>query len=127
MEEVSAHVHLGLIVPDILTRQHEHRSGLIWSGDHETCITDLQCRRFGCNLFQAYSITPFTVMSGNLIHVQYITPMWGSFRGCTTDRGSPSATTNLGLVVYSCIASSARSACSSRPSCSTWCYVVHII
>ncbi|KAI5658894.1 hypothetical protein M9H77_27687 [Catharanthus roseus] len=40
-------MHLGLIVPDVLTRQHEHRSGLIWSEDHETCITDLQCRRFG--------------------------------------------------------------------------------
>ncbi|KAI5680939.1 hypothetical protein M9H77_02166 [Catharanthus roseus] len=33
MEEVPAH--------------HEHRSGLIWSGDHETCYSDLQCRRFG--------------------------------------------------------------------------------
>ncbi|KAI5673957.1 hypothetical protein M9H77_14321 [Catharanthus roseus] len=32
MEEVSAHVHLGPIVPDVLTKQHKHRSGLIWSG-----------------------------------------------------------------------------------------------
>ncbi|KAI5683550.1 hypothetical protein M9H77_04778 [Catharanthus roseus] len=47
MEEVSAHVHPGPIVPDVLTRQHEYRSGLIWSGDHETCFTDLQCRRLG--------------------------------------------------------------------------------
>ncbi|KAI5673058.1 hypothetical protein M9H77_13422 [Catharanthus roseus] len=58
MEEVSAHVHLGPIVPDVLTRQHEHRSGLIWSGDHKTCFTDLQCRRFGRNLFQCYSTAP---------------------------------------------------------------------
>ncbi|KAI5683034.1 hypothetical protein M9H77_04262 [Catharanthus roseus] len=36
MEEVPAHVHSGPIVPDVLSRQHEHKSGLIWSGDHET-------------------------------------------------------------------------------------------
>ncbi|KAI5679294.1 hypothetical protein M9H77_10244 [Catharanthus roseus] len=47
MEEVSAHVHSGPIVPDVLSRQQKHRSGLIWSGDHETRFTDLQCRRFG--------------------------------------------------------------------------------
>ncbi|KAI5664481.1 hypothetical protein M9H77_23804 [Catharanthus roseus] len=41
MEEVP-YVHPGPIVPDVLSRQHEHRSGLIWSGDHETCFTDLQ-------------------------------------------------------------------------------------
>ncbi|KAI5680680.1 hypothetical protein M9H77_01907 [Catharanthus roseus] len=58
MEEVLAHMHLGPIVPDVLTRQHEHRSGLIWSGDRETSITDLQCRHFGRNLFQAYSGAP---------------------------------------------------------------------
>ncbi|KAI5661317.1 hypothetical protein M9H77_20640 [Catharanthus roseus] len=58
MEEVPAHVHPGPIFPDILTRQYEHRSGLIWSGDHETCFTDLQCRRFGRNLFQCYSTVP---------------------------------------------------------------------
>ncbi|KAI5668964.1 hypothetical protein M9H77_18817 [Catharanthus roseus] len=58
MEEVPAHVHLGPIVPDVLSRQHEHRSGLIWSGDCETCYTDLQCRRFGLNLFQCYSTAP---------------------------------------------------------------------
>ncbi|KAI5656726.1 hypothetical protein M9H77_25519 [Catharanthus roseus] len=55
MEEVPAHEHPGPIVPDVLSRQHEHRSGLIWSGDHETYFTDLQCRRFGRNLFQCYS------------------------------------------------------------------------
>ncbi|KAI5657737.1 hypothetical protein M9H77_26530 [Catharanthus roseus] len=55
MKEVPAHVHLGPIVPDVLTRQHGHRSGLIWSRDHETSTTDLQCRRFDRNLFQAYS------------------------------------------------------------------------
>ncbi|KAI5663439.1 hypothetical protein M9H77_22762 [Catharanthus roseus] len=31
MEEVPAHVHPSPIVPDIFTRQHEHRSGLIWN------------------------------------------------------------------------------------------------
>ncbi|KAI5680476.1 hypothetical protein M9H77_01703 [Catharanthus roseus] len=58
MEEVPAHVHPGPIVPDVLSRQHEHRFGLIWSGDHETCYTDLQYRRFGRNLFQCYSTAP---------------------------------------------------------------------
>ncbi|KAI5673720.1 hypothetical protein M9H77_14084 [Catharanthus roseus] len=109
MEEVPAHVHPDLTVLDILTRQHEHRSGLIWSGDHETCISDLQCRRFGRNLFQAYSTAPH------------------SFGGCTTDRGSLSSTSDLGLVAYSCIATSATPACSARPSCSTWCDVLHIL
>ncbi|KAI5661888.1 hypothetical protein M9H77_21211 [Catharanthus roseus] len=55
MEEVPAHVHPGPIVTNVLSRQHKHRSGLIWSGDRETCYTDLQCRRFGRNLFQCYS------------------------------------------------------------------------
>ncbi|KAI5647992.1 hypothetical protein M9H77_33997 [Catharanthus roseus] len=36
MEEVPAHVHPGPIVTDVLSRQHEHKSGLIWSGDGET-------------------------------------------------------------------------------------------
>ncbi|KAI5664107.1 hypothetical protein M9H77_23430 [Catharanthus roseus] len=57
MEEVPAHVHPGSIVPDVLTRQHEHQYGLVWSGDHDTCFTDLQCRCFGRNLFQCYSTT----------------------------------------------------------------------
>ncbi|KAI5666255.1 hypothetical protein M9H77_16108 [Catharanthus roseus] len=73
MEEVPTHVHLCSIVPDVLTRQHEHRSGLIWSGDCET------------------------------------------FRGCTIDSGSPSTTSDLGLVMYSCIASTATSVCSANP------------
>ncbi|KAI5678780.1 hypothetical protein M9H77_09730 [Catharanthus roseus] len=34
------------------------RFRLIWSGDHETCITDLQCRHFGRSLFQSYSTVP---------------------------------------------------------------------
>ncbi|KAI5654278.1 hypothetical protein M9H77_31465 [Catharanthus roseus] len=58
MEEVPGHVHSGPIVTDVLSRQYEHRSGFIWSGDRETCYTDLQCRRFGCNLFQCYSAAP---------------------------------------------------------------------
>ncbi|KAI5670859.1 hypothetical protein M9H77_11223 [Catharanthus roseus] len=36
MEEVPTHVHPGPIVTDVLSRQHVHRSGLIWSGDRET-------------------------------------------------------------------------------------------
>ncbi|KAI5658359.1 hypothetical protein M9H77_27152 [Catharanthus roseus] len=56
MEEVPVYVYSGPINPDILTRQHEHRSGLIWRWDHEICTTDLQCRHFGCNMFQ---ITPW--------------------------------------------------------------------
>ncbi|KAI5650481.1 hypothetical protein M9H77_36486 [Catharanthus roseus] len=43
MEEVPTHVYLGPIVRDVLTRQHEHRSG--------SCAPD---------------------MSGSLVHVQYI-------------------------------------------------------
>ncbi|KAI5649376.1 hypothetical protein M9H77_35381 [Catharanthus roseus] len=62
LEEVPAHMHPGPIVFDVLMRQHEHRSGLIWSGDRETSITDLQCRRFGRNLFQAYSGSPSRLM-----------------------------------------------------------------
>ncbi|KAI5648620.1 hypothetical protein M9H77_34625 [Catharanthus roseus] len=58
MEEVPAHVYPGPIVTDVLSRQHEHRSGLIWSEDRETCYTDLQYRRFGRNLFQCYSAAP---------------------------------------------------------------------
>ncbi|KAI5665969.1 hypothetical protein M9H77_15822 [Catharanthus roseus] len=42
MEEVPACVHPNPINLEVLTRSHEHRSGLIWSGDHETYITDLQ-------------------------------------------------------------------------------------
>ncbi|KAI5678444.1 hypothetical protein M9H77_09394 [Catharanthus roseus] len=48
MEEVPAHVQPGTIVPDVLSRH----------GDHETCYIDLQCRRFGQNLFQCYSTAP---------------------------------------------------------------------
>ncbi|KAI5673217.1 hypothetical protein M9H77_13581 [Catharanthus roseus] len=61
MEEVSVHLQLGPIVPDVLTRQHEHSSGLIWSGDHEMCFTNIQYRRFGRNLFQCYSTAPRSV------------------------------------------------------------------
>ncbi|KAI5673971.1 hypothetical protein M9H77_14335 [Catharanthus roseus] len=89
MEEVQAHVHPVLIVPDVLTRQHEHRSGLIWSVDHKTrlCTTALG--------------------------------------GARPDRGSPSHTSDLGLVMYPCIAASATSAYSARPS-RYWCDMVHI-
>ncbi|KAI5662999.1 hypothetical protein M9H77_22322 [Catharanthus roseus] len=63
MEEVPAHVHPGPIVPDVLTKQNEHRSWLIWSGDHETCFTELQCRCFGRKLFQSYSAAPYRLIS----------------------------------------------------------------
>ncbi|KAI5653464.1 hypothetical protein M9H77_30651 [Catharanthus roseus] len=75
MEEVPAHVHPGPLNPDVLTRQHERRSGLIWSGDHETCITDLQFRRFGHSLFQSYNTAPRHMLpnfSGRLVHVRYL-------------------------------------------------------
>ncbi|KAI5648698.1 hypothetical protein M9H77_34703 [Catharanthus roseus] len=58
MEKVPTHVHPGPIVTDVLSKQYEHKSGLIWSGDRETCYTDLQCRRFGRNLFRCYSVAP---------------------------------------------------------------------
>ncbi|KAI5648873.1 hypothetical protein M9H77_34878 [Catharanthus roseus] len=58
MEEVPLHVHLDPIVYDVLTREHDHRFGLIWSGDRAMAIIDIQCRRFGRNLFQAYSGAP---------------------------------------------------------------------
>ncbi|KAI5674017.1 hypothetical protein M9H77_14381 [Catharanthus roseus] len=89
MEEVPTHVHPGPIVPDVLSRQHEHRSGLIWSEDHETCFIDLQCRYFGRNLFQCYSTTPHRL-------VELIDRT--GFRGCMTDRGRLSLSTDLGVV-----------------------------
>ncbi|KAI5681529.1 hypothetical protein M9H77_02757 [Catharanthus roseus] len=55
MEEVSVHVLPGPIVPDVLTRQYEHRS---------------------------------------------MVPMSGIFMECMTDRGNPSATSDLGLVAW---------------------------
>ncbi|KAI5678205.1 hypothetical protein M9H77_09155 [Catharanthus roseus] len=87
MEEVPAHVHPGPIVPDALSRQHEHRSGLIWSGDYETCFTDLQFRRFGRNLFQCYSTTPrrqlCTIAMGSarqIGRVLVLVQIWAMFR-----------------------------------------------
>ncbi|KAI5652785.1 hypothetical protein M9H77_29972 [Catharanthus roseus] len=107
MEEVPAHVHSGPIVPDVLTRQHEHKFGLIWGGDRETSITNLQCRRFGINLFRAYNRAPCKLI--DIIDRTGLgrTSVHGSFRGCTTDRGSPSPTLDLGLVKYFYIAASA--------------------
>ncbi|KAI5649068.1 hypothetical protein M9H77_35073 [Catharanthus roseus] len=104
MEEVLAHVHPGPIVPDVLTRDHEHRSGLIWSGDHETCFAGLQCRRFCRNLFQCYSTA-----------TRRLVVVYGSFRRCTTDRGSLSHITNLGMVMYPCIAASTYDRCQDDP------------
>ncbi|KAI5658851.1 hypothetical protein M9H77_27644 [Catharanthus roseus] len=108
MEEVSAHVHPGPVVPDVLSRQHEHRFGLIWSGQHKTCFTDPQCRRFGRNLFHYYSIAHRRLA---VVH--------NRFGRCTTDRGSLSLSTYLGLVAYTCIAALADYGCSTRPSCSS--------
>ncbi|KAI5671601.1 hypothetical protein M9H77_11965 [Catharanthus roseus] len=96
MEEVPAHVYPGPIVLDVLSRQHEHRSCLIWSRDHGTCCTDLQCRRFGRNLFQCYSTAPRRLVE--------IIDRTGSIGGCTTDLGSLSLSTNLGVVAYTYIA-----------------------
>ncbi|KAI5673626.1 hypothetical protein M9H77_13990 [Catharanthus roseus] len=45
MEEVPAHVHPGPIVTDVLSRQHEHRSGLIWSGDRETHFSGYKVKK----------------------------------------------------------------------------------
>ncbi|KAI5649995.1 hypothetical protein M9H77_36000 [Catharanthus roseus] len=72
MEEVPVHVHLGPLNPDVLMRPYEHRSGC---GDHETCITNLQCRRFGYSLFQSYSTAPYHMLpdfSECLVHVRYL-------------------------------------------------------
>ncbi|KAI5656648.1 hypothetical protein M9H77_25441 [Catharanthus roseus] len=110
MEEVPAHMHPGPIVPDVLMRQHEQRSELIWSGDHKTCFTDLPCRRFGRNLFQCYSTVPRRLLCAAAL-------------GCTTDKGSLTHSIGLGGVAYPCIAASADDGCSGRPSCSTWCYM----
>ncbi|KAI5653836.1 hypothetical protein M9H77_31023 [Catharanthus roseus] len=77
MEEVPTQVYPGPLVPDVLTRQHGHRSALIWSGDHETCFTNLQCRHFDRSLFQCYSTASCRLV---VVH--------GSFRGCTTDIGA---------------------------------------
>ncbi|KAI5661922.1 hypothetical protein M9H77_21245 [Catharanthus roseus] len=92
MEEVPAHVHPSPIVPDVLTRQHEHRSGVIWSGDRET--------------FAIYSsVTLRTwIFIWTVVH--------GSFRGCMIDRGSLSHSTDLGVVTYTCIAASVDDRCS---------------
>ncbi|KAI5673900.1 hypothetical protein M9H77_14264 [Catharanthus roseus] len=49
--------------------------------------------------------------------------MHGSFGGCTTNRGSLSHSTDLGMVAYTCIAASADDGYSGRPSCSSWCYM----
>ncbi|KAI5682092.1 hypothetical protein M9H77_03320 [Catharanthus roseus] len=78
MEEVPAHVHPGPIVPDVLTRQHKHRFGLTGSGDHATCFTDLQCRRFGRNLFQSYSTTPCTLVKKEPLEVWILRAFTGS-------------------------------------------------
>ncbi|KAI5669513.1 hypothetical protein M9H77_19366 [Catharanthus roseus] len=56
MEEVPAHVHLGPIVPNILSRY----------GDHETCFTNIQCRRFERNLFKCCSTAPRRVLGVRL-------------------------------------------------------------
>ncbi|KAI5680722.1 hypothetical protein M9H77_01949 [Catharanthus roseus] len=79
MEEVPAYVHPGPIVLDFLTRQHEHRSGLIWSGDHETCFIDLQCRRFSRNLFQRNDHTYWATQHASHVEV------WHQWRLCIKD------------------------------------------
>ncbi|KAI5654961.1 hypothetical protein M9H77_32148 [Catharanthus roseus] len=87
MEEFPAHVHPGPLVPDVLTRKHEHRSGLIWSGDHEKChmLPDMSG-----SLNQVWHISLLEDFDGH----QHL-----HFRSCATDRGSPCATSDLGLIV----------------------------
>ncbi|KAI5673987.1 hypothetical protein M9H77_14351 [Catharanthus roseus] len=125
MEEVPAH--------------REHRSGLIRSGGHKTCFTDLQCRRFGHNLFQCYSTAPDTdddlILSARgfifLLIGGHMLPYFsgnsavvhGSFGERTTDRGSLSLVTDLGVIAYTYIATSADYGCSGRPTCSSWRYI----
>ncbi|KAI5658148.1 hypothetical protein M9H77_26941 [Catharanthus roseus] len=60
------------------------------------------------------------------VHPSPIVPnavVHGSFGGCTTDRGSLSHSTGLGVVAYPCIAALADDGCLGRPSCSAWCYI----
>ncbi|KAI5674150.1 hypothetical protein M9H77_14514 [Catharanthus roseus] len=81
MDEVPTHVHQCPIVPDVLTRQHEHRSVLLWSRDHEMYFTNLQCRRFGRNLFQSYSIAPRKLVKKEPLEAWILR----SFTGSETD------------------------------------------
>ncbi|KAI5668593.1 hypothetical protein M9H77_18446 [Catharanthus roseus] len=99
MEEVPAHVHLGPIVPDVLSRQHEHISGLIWSGDHETYLIE---RLLGVQL----SLSHF---SG------YKAVVHGGFGRCTTDWRGVSVSSDLGVVAYTCIAASADAEIQADP------------
>ncbi|KAI5678487.1 hypothetical protein M9H77_09437 [Catharanthus roseus] len=140
------------IVPDILTRQHEHRSGLIWSGDHETLIglllslTHFSGYKVKKDPLKAWILREFTgseidddlilrahefiflLLGGHMLSdfSGNLTFVHDSFRRCKTDRGSPCPSSDLGSVAYSGIAASATPACLARPSCSTWCDVVHI-
>ncbi|KAI5658190.1 hypothetical protein M9H77_26983 [Catharanthus roseus] len=88
MEEVPAH--------------HEHRSGLIWSGDREMCYTNLQCRRFGRNLFQCYSTAPRRLplfqIQGEEGTIGSMDPK--SVHRCTTDWG---ALVLIQIWAWSCI------------------------
>ncbi|KAI5662110.1 hypothetical protein M9H77_21433 [Catharanthus roseus] len=64
MEEVPAHVHPGPIVLDVLSRKHEHRSGMIWSGDHETMNNDEEIRYL-------WTIQPHLAKEGSHILVEF--------------------------------------------------------
>ncbi|KAI5657170.1 hypothetical protein M9H77_25963 [Catharanthus roseus] len=134
MEEVPAQVHPEPIVPDVLSRQHEHRSELIWSGDHETCYIDFQCRRFGRNLFQYYSTTPRSLVElidgiglGESLDMVTLGSCARQLWGVHDRLGGLSLTTDLGVVAYTCIAASADYGYLGRPSCSSWHYMVHIL
>ncbi|KAI5668028.1 hypothetical protein M9H77_17881 [Catharanthus roseus] len=106
MEEVSTHVHPGPIVPDVLTRQHEHRSShfscykvkkelleawilRMFMGSETDNDLILCARGFIFLLLGSHMLPDF---SENLVH----TVLYGSFRRCTTDRGSLSLSTDLG-------------------------------
>ncbi|KAI5663675.1 hypothetical protein M9H77_22998 [Catharanthus roseus] len=106
MEEVPAHVYPGPIVPNVLTRQHEHRSGHFsgykakkepleawilraFTGSETDDDLILRVRGFIFLLLGSHMLPDF---SGNLVHVV----VHGSFGGYTTDRGSLSHSTYLG-------------------------------
>ncbi|KAI5680818.1 hypothetical protein M9H77_02045 [Catharanthus roseus] len=92
-------------------------SGLIWSGDRETCYNDLQCRRFGRNIFQCYSTAPRRLVEiidrtelGGVFRYGYIgldhalitslAAVHGGFGRCTTDWEGLSVCSDLGVVTY---------------------------
>ncbi|KAI5656831.1 hypothetical protein M9H77_25624 [Catharanthus roseus] len=155
MEEVPAHMHPEPIVSDVLSRQHEHRSGLIWTFWAEPILV----LQYGSPHFFGYKVKNepleawilrafigsetdddlilrtrefiFLLIGGHMLPnfsgnlVHAV--VHGSIEGCTTDWGGLSLSTDLGVVVYIYIEASADYGDSGRPSCSSWHNMVHII